>query len=97
MEDATNATHLNTNMVDKALPHRLVANCTIACDGTTATVANKDNLTILLQVHGHRAILATNNIYAVRFLTAIISIIGKDQSTHAEFWTLSNRRSDNFE
>ena len=88
VENTGDALHLNLDMIPKTLPHRLIADSSITSDSTTATVTDKDNLAILLQVKSHRTILPTNDVYAVRVLAAIISIIGKDQSANREFWAL---------
>ena len=88
MEDAGDATHLDAYVVAKTLPHRLIANSTVTRYGTATAVADKDYLTILLQVQRHRTILPTDNVHTIGFLTTIIGIIGKHKATHAEFRTL---------
>ena len=78
MEDTGDALHLYLNMVNKTLPHRLIADSSIARDSTTTAITDKDYLAIFLQIQCHRSILAPDDVHPIRFVAAILSIIGKD-------------------
>ena len=48
VEDAGDALHLYLDMVNKTLPHRLIADGTITCNSSAATITDKDYLAILV-------------------------------------------------
>ena len=45
MEDTSNTLHLNLNMVYEALPHRLIANCSVTRNRTSLTIVKECDFT----------------------------------------------------
>ena len=82
IKDSRDTFALNLDMLDKTLPHGLIANRSIAGNCTASTITNKDYLTIFLQCQSHGTILTTDDVYTILLLTAIVSIIGKDQASY---------------
>ena len=88
VEDACDAPPLYLDALPQAFPERFAAQRAVACYCAATAVAHEAYLAVFLQCQGHGAVLAADDVHAVRLLAPVVGIVGKDEAAHGQLGPL---------
>ena len=86
-EDPGDATSLNLDMLDKALPDGLRTDGAITSNWTGFPIIQENNLSVGLQRQSQRTIFTSPDVRPNLHLPRIVCIERKDHTTDTQFWT----------